>query len=110
MELTNKFTGKATIYSKYRSSYPMEYIDYLINRNGLTNNHTLADIGSGTGILTNCPAFMGFSGGIEETPEVFQQFFRNGTYEFTEFENHLEYDLNGFIGRNLSSSYAPKRD
>ncbi|MEK4508400.1 SAM-dependent methyltransferase [Paenibacillus anaericanus] len=212
MEFTNKFTGKATIYSKYRSSYPMAYIDYLINRNGLTNTHTLADIGSGTGILTkqlldqnlkviaiepnndmrisaedelnhyeqftslnaaaentglpnssvdlitvaqafhwfdkdkfklecqrilkqdanvalvwnskvsssdlvlenaeicrkHCSAFVGFSGGIEETPEMFQHFFRNGTYEYKEFENHLEYDLNSFIGRNLSSSYAPK--
>lgn len=55
-----------------------------------------------------CPSFKGFSGGIEETPEIFQPFFRNGEYVYKEFENPLPFDLNSFIGRNLSASYAPK--
>ncbi|WP_054026034.1 class I SAM-dependent methyltransferase [Bacillus sp. FJAT-28004] len=213
MGTKDNFTGKAAIYSEYRSNYPMAYINYLIQSNKLSSNHTVADIGSGTGILTKqlldtdlkvmaiepnddmrttaekelnhyskftslnaaaehtqlpdksidlitvaqafhwfdkeqfqlecqrilkqdanvalvwnsrdssselvienaaicrkyCPSFKGFSGGIEETPEMYQQFFRNGEYEYKVFEYHLEFDLNHFIGRNLSASYALKQ-
>jgi len=210
---TDNFTGKATIYSEYRSNYPAAYIEYLLQSNKLSSNDTVADIGSGTGILTKqlleknlnviavepnddmraaaekelnhysqftslnaaaeqtqlpdnsidlitvaqafhwfdkdqfrlecqrilkqdanvalvwnsrdsaselvienaaickkyCPSFKGFSGGIDETPEMYGQFFRNGSYEFKVFEYHLEFDLDHFIGRNLSASYAPKQ-
>ncbi|MGG1634215.1 class I SAM-dependent methyltransferase [Paenibacillus sp. NRS-1760] len=212
MGTKDNFTGKATIYSEYRSNYPMAYMNYLIQSNNLSPDHTVADIGSGTGILTKqlldqdlkviaiepnedmrstaekelnhyakftsingaaehtplqgqsidlitvaqafhwfdkeqfklecqrilkpdanvalvwnsrdasselvienaaicqkyCPAFKGFSGGIDKTPDVYEQFFRNGSYEFKVFEYHLEFDLDRFIGRNLSGSYAPK--
>lgn len=212
MDTTKKFTGKADIYSKYRPHYPKEYINYLVSYNNLTSNNTVADIGSGTGILTEqllekdlkviavepnddmrsiaekrlknhpkfvsikgiaentglrsksvdlitvaqafhwfdkvkfknecirilkpnlnvalvwnsrdsssqmilenveicknlCPSFNDFSGGIEETPEEFEQFFRDGKYEYRTFQNDLEYNLDDFLGRNLSASYAPK--
>jgi hypothetical protein len=55
-----------------------------------------------------CPLFNGFSGGIENTPEVFDQFFRDGKYEYRTFRNDIEYNLDNFIGRNLSDSHAPK--
>ncbi|MCG7410243.1 class I SAM-dependent methyltransferase [Paenibacillus sp. ACRRX] len=214
MKNADKFTGKASIYAQYRSRYPKAYIDYLMDINELTSNNTIADIGSGTGILTQqllerdvhviavepnaemrktaelqlhaytkytsvpgtaeqttlpdlsvdlitvaqafhwfavrlfreecqriltqdanvalvwnsrdtasdlvqenaaickrlCPPFRGFSGGIEETPERYGQFFKNGLYEYKQFENHLTFDLNGFIGRNLSASYAPHQE
>jgi len=213
MDATNRFTGKAAIYAEYRSTYPPQYIDYLVSSSSLTPEHRIADIGSGTGILTRqllnrglqvsaiepnadmraaaesalqhysgfssfngtaeqtelpdqsidfitvaqafhwfdkesflrecrrvlkqdarvalvwnsrvstselimanweickayCPEFIGFSGGIEETPAIYQQFFRNGEYEYRQFENPLTFDLNSFIGRNLSASYAPKQ-
>lgn len=212
METTKKFTGKADLYSHYRPAYPEEYIRYLLSYNRLNPDSAIADVGSGTGILTRqllekgmkvfavepnedmrhaaekalsgcpgftsvsgtaentgleensvdlitvaqafhwfdragfrrecrrvlkqdshvalvwnsrdgssrliienaeicrkfCPAFKGFSEGIEGTPEVYREFFRDGKYERQVFRNDLEYDLDGFVGRNLSSSYAPK--
>ncbi|MFJ5563158.1 methyltransferase domain-containing protein [Lysinibacillus xylanilyticus] len=54
--------------------------------------------------------FKGFSGGIEETPEVFNSFFKDGKYEFKKYQNDLLFDFEGFLGRNLSASYAPKKD
>lgn len=212
MDTTKKFTGKADIYSKYRPRYPKEYINYLVSYNNLTSNNTVADIGSGTGILTEqlldkglkviavepnddmrsiaekrlrnypkfvsvkgiaentslrsksidlitvaqafhwfdkvkfknecirilkpnlnvalvwnsrdsssqmilenaeicknlCPSFNDFSGGIKETSDEFEQFFRDGKYEYRTFQNDLEYNLDDFLGRNLSASYAPK--
>lgn len=55
-----------------------------------------------------CPLFKGFSGGIDEDAGVFDSFFKDGKYEFCDFRHDLKYDLGGFIGRNLSASYAPK--
>ncbi|WP_370991301.1 class I SAM-dependent methyltransferase [Bacillus tropicus] len=57
-----------------------------------------------------CPNFKGFSGGIEETPEMFNSFFKDGKYEFKEYQNDLLFDYEGFLGRNLSASYAPKKN
>jgi len=212
LDTTKKFSGKADIYNKYRPHYPQEYIDYLVSYNKLTSNKTIADIGSGTGILTQqllerklkviavepndemrsiaekrlnsfpnffsingtaentglrgkiidlitvaqtfhwfdkviftnecrrilkpnsnvalvwnsrdsssqlilenaeicknlCPLFKGFSGGTENTPDIYKQFFRDGKYEYRIFQNDVEYSLDDFIGRNLSASYAPK--
>ncbi|MEI4647299.1 class I SAM-dependent methyltransferase [Bacillus cereus] len=56
------------------------------------------------------PNFKGFSGGIEETPEIFKSFFKDGKYEFKEYQNDLLFDYEGFLGRNLSGSYAPKEN
>lgn len=212
MKNYQKFEGKAVIYDQHRPSYPHEYLAYLIEANSLLENSKIADIGSGTGILTKqlldcggtvigvepnaqmraiaeenlkgypkfislnqtaeqtgiesesldlvtvaqafhwfdtamfkiecqrilkplanvalvwnsrdlssqivienaeickqfCPNFKGFSGGIEETPEVYKEFFKNGKYDYQEFKNDLLFDLEGFLGRNLSASYAPK--
>jgi SAM-dependent methyltransferase len=52
MNPTDKFSGKADVYSKSRPSYPTEYIDYLLSVNPLNETSMVADIGSGTGILT----------------------------------------------------------
>lgn len=53
-----------------------------------------------------CLGFKGFSGGFVESPEIFKRFF-DGAYQQKTFSNDICYDLDGFIGRNLSSSYAP---
>jgi len=209
---SEKFTGKAPVYNKYRPDYPDEYIDYLAEYNSLGPQSVIADIGSGTGILSKqllekglrvvcvepngdmrnaaetelkdypgftsingtaehtglagnsadlitaaqafhwfdkdlfkaeckrvlkeganvalvwnsreesspfvrenaeimkrfCPLFKGFSGGIDEDKDMFEAFFRNGSYEFRVFRNDLSYDFDGYIGRTLSASYAPK--
>ncbi len=213
MKSIDKFTDKAEVYAKYRPSYPSEYIEYLISEADLNENCMIADIGSGTGILSRqlldkgftvigvepnddmrtlaeqtlkpdshfisvdavaekttlndssldlitvaqafhwfdieqfrlecqrilkqdanvnlvwnsrdgasdinkesadicqkyCPNFKGFSGGIEETPIPFQDFFRDGKYDFKNFRNDLQLNLIGFLGRYLSASYSPKK-
>lgn len=213
MKSIDKFTDKAEVYEKYRPSYPSEYIEYLISEADLNENCMIADIGSGTGILSRqlldkgftvigvepnddmrtlaeqtlkpdshfisvdavaekttlndssldlitvaqafhwfdieqfrlecqrilkqdanvnlvwnsrdgasdinkesadicqkyCPNFKGFSGGIEETPIPFQDFFRDGKYDFKNFRNDLQLNLIGFLGRYLSASYSPKK-
>lgn len=50
--VTERFTGKADIYKKFRPSYPKELIDYLYSRIGFTQYSAIADIGSGTGIFS----------------------------------------------------------
>jgi SAM-dependent methyltransferase len=206
-----KFNGRAEGYSKHRPGYADGFVDYLIENNFLTQNGLIADIGSGTGILSRqllekglkviavepnddmrkeaenslasfpkfisingtaeftgineksidlvtaaqafhwfdkekfkaeckrilktgskvslvwnsrvaddpmviecgkifmdmCPIFKGFSGGIDDSPDVFDSFFKEGRFDSRVFLNDLKYDLEGFIGRNLSASYAP---
>jgi len=210
---TEKFSGKAIIYERYRPKYPKEFIDYLYSELGFGENTAIADIGSGTGILSRqllekgskvycvepnedmrnmaesslsaysnfisvdgsaedtrldersvdhitvaqafhwfdaekfrlecqrilksngkvvlvwnsrvknsevvtenmkiceklCKSFKGFSGGQEAEPESFSTFFRDGVCDYRIFENNLTFDMDSFIGRNLSASYAPKQ-
>lgn len=46
---SDRFTGKAGDYDAYRPDYPSRLIDYVIDRNVLTERDTVADIGAGTG-------------------------------------------------------------
>ncbi|MFA9380397.1 MAG: class I SAM-dependent methyltransferase [Acetanaerobacterium sp.] len=210
-----KFTGKASTYSKYRPTYPKAYIDYLYSEVGLKEDSIIADIGSGTGIFSRlllsrgstvlgiepnddmrrfaekdlagfkgytsikasaentalpdfsvdfitvaqafhwfdrssfrleckrilkysgrvilvwnsrdsfsdmiiqndninkryCPEFKGFSGGNGGgSPEQYADFFKDGHCDCQTFTYDLVLDEQGFIGRNLSSSYAPKEN
>jgi SAM-dependent methyltransferase len=210
-----KFDGMGEIYSKYRPTYPIEFINFLYTNIGITKDNVIADIGSGTGILTKqllvlgnivyavepnqdmrikaeidlcefsnfisingtaenttlntksvnyitvaqafhwfdrkkfktecqrilkaegkvilvwnsrdlnadvvletdkihrayCSNFKGFSGGMrgEESEGYFNGFF-TGEYKTYIFQNNLSFNLDGFIGRNLSASYALKKD
>lgn len=208
------FTNKASLYSQYRPGYPEAYIKYLLSETGIKKSAVVADIGSGTGILSRqlleqdlvvygvepnddmrlraeqslrqymkftsvkgmaedtnlkdssidlvtaaqafhwfdqgkfkqecrrilkqnaqvalvwnsrnltsplmketaavcryyCPDFTGFSGGIEERPEIYKAFFREGNYQYKTFQNDLIFDYDGFIGRNLSASFAPAKE
>jgi len=49
---TERFTERVDNYVKYRPSYPKEFIDYLYTNVGFSKDSNIADIGSGTGILT----------------------------------------------------------
>lgn len=210
-----KFDGMGKIYSAFRPNYPQSFIDYLISEVGIGKSSVIADVGSGTGILTKqllecgnnvygvepnadmseiakkhlceyknfisvngtaehttlleksvdfitvaqafhwfdrtafkiecqrilrshgkvilvwnsrdckselivkndeinrkyCPNFKGFSGGMKGAVDEgdFSDFFTDD-YERKVFQNPLLFDENGFIGRNLSSSYALKED
>ena len=47
-----RFNGIGAIYAKYRPSYPQTFIKYLYSDVGMNKDSIIADIGSGTGILT----------------------------------------------------------
>jgi SAM-dependent methyltransferase len=49
---TTRFSSRVDDYIKYRPHYPAEIIDLLADKCGLTPESVIADIGSGTGILT----------------------------------------------------------
>ncbi len=48
---TERFTGRVAAYERYRPSYPQAVLSYL-NDEGLTPGHVIADVGSGTGLLS----------------------------------------------------------
>jgi len=47
-----RFSSRVENYIKYRPKYPLEIIDFLEKKEILAKNTVIADIGSGTGILT----------------------------------------------------------
>jgi len=47
-----RFSSRVENYIKYRPSYPLEIIDFLKEKRLLAEDTVIADIGSGTGILT----------------------------------------------------------
>jgi len=52
MDSTQRFTSRVEDYIKYRPSYPSEIVDLLRAECGLSADSVLADVGSGTGILS----------------------------------------------------------
>ncbi len=51
-DVTQRFSSRVENYIKYRPGYPDEVIETLQNECGLTADSIIADVGSGTGILT----------------------------------------------------------
>ncbi|OLD95477.1 MAG: hypothetical protein AUI36_46130 [Cyanobacteria bacterium 13_1_40CM_2_61_4] len=51
-DFTHRFTGRASDYSMHRPEYPRQILDILRTRSGFDQNKTVADIGSGTGLLS----------------------------------------------------------
>lgn len=49
---TERFSDRVSDYVKYRPGYPTALITYLVECCGLIPDHAVADIGSGTGLLT----------------------------------------------------------
>lgn len=49
---TERFTSRVETYAKYRPSYPTQVIELLRSECGLTPDALVADVGSGTGILS----------------------------------------------------------
>ena len=49
---TGRFSDRVEDYARHRPSYPGELIDLLRDELGLRPEHVIADVGSGTGILT----------------------------------------------------------
>lgn len=49
---TKRFSDRVENYAKYRPGYPSELYEYLHTQAGLANGDVIADLGSGTGLLT----------------------------------------------------------
>ncbi|HUA67135.1 MAG TPA: methyltransferase domain-containing protein, partial [Candidatus Saccharimonadales bacterium] len=68
---TKRFSSRVENYIKYRPGYPADVLNLPKEKCGLTNSSIMADIGSGTGILTELflrngnPVF-----GVEPNPEM----------------------------------------
>jgi ubiquinone/menaquinone biosynthesis C-methylase UbiE len=68
---TEKFTRKAEVYAKYRPSYPTDLLKILGVQIGFTKDKIVADVGSGTGILSRIFLDNGnFVYGIEPNNEM----------------------------------------
>lgn len=68
---SNRFNQKASHYSKARPSYPDECVDWILDRVGFSSNISVADVGSGTGILTELFLKRGaFVFGVEPNSEM----------------------------------------
>jgi SAM-dependent methyltransferase len=52
MNSTQRFSSRVDNYVKYRPSYPTVIIPFLAKQCGLTPDDVIADVGSGTGLLT----------------------------------------------------------
>lgn len=65
------FSSRVDNYIKYRPGYPMEVIDTLVRECGLSPNWHVADIGSGTGLLTRLFLDLGCAvTGVEPNDEM----------------------------------------
>src|SRR5438105_430621 len=51
-DFTRRFTGRALFYSTSRPSYPMRILDILRTEIGFDRTFVVADVGSGTGLLS----------------------------------------------------------
>lgn len=52
MDNTNKFSGKADSYAKARPDYSKDFVRFLFEESKINSNSIIADIASGTGILS----------------------------------------------------------
>jgi SAM-dependent methyltransferase len=68
---TQRFTGRVESYVKYRPSYPRAVLDLLAAECDLTSGSVVADVGSGTGILSTLFLENGNRVlGVEPNPEM----------------------------------------
>lgn len=52
LDPTHRFSNRVEDYIRYRPRYPRELIDLLVKEAGITEKSRIADVGAGTGILT----------------------------------------------------------
>lgn len=90
MKPTERFSDRVSNYLDYRPSYPITLIDTLSQECGLTSESVIADIGSGTGKLTELLLIKDFSVfGVEPNQEM-----REAAEDL--FRDHLKFtSING---------------
>lgn len=68
---TKRFTGLASVYARFRPSYPREAVDFILTHCRLAPGAVLVDVGSGTGISSRVFAARGLDViGIEPNAEM----------------------------------------
>ena len=68
-----RFSGRVDYYRKYRPGYPPSLIEWLTDNTTLKSSGCIADIGSGTGLLTELFLRRGYEvSGVEPNPEMRQ--------------------------------------
>jgi ubiquinone/menaquinone biosynthesis C-methylase UbiE len=73
LDPTQRFSTRVENYVRYRPGYPREIIELLTKECGLTRSSVIADIGSGTGMLTRLFLENGNSVfGVEPNPDMRQ--------------------------------------
>ena len=88
---TTRFSSRVDNYVRYRPGYPAEAIDLLRNECGLTKDSVIADIGSGTGKLSElflkagCEVF-----GVEPNKEMREAGERMDFFNFTSINGTAE--------------------
>ena len=84
MDPTQRFSSRVADYRRYRPGYPPQLVDDLLASAALPKDATVADIGSGTGLLARLFLERGYSVvGIEPNPEMRAA----GDEELREFPN-----------------------
>ena len=84
-----RFTGKADVYKKFRTSYPKELIDYLYSKIGFSRDSTIADIGSGTGIFSRLLLERGSNVYCVEPNDDMRQVAENELRNFAGYKNFI---------------------
>jgi len=100
IDSTKRFSNRANLYAKYRPGYPEVLISFLKDELNLSSQNVIADVGSGTGLLSKL--FLGNGNVVyavepnKEMREIAESFFGkdpkfhsiDGTAEHTTIDNH----------------------
>src|SRR5213594_3300292 len=84
-DFTHRFTGRASDYSMHRPEYPRQILDILKTEGGLDQNKTVADIGSGTGLLSRLFLQNGNKVFCVEPNDEMRSFAEEGLSSYTNF-------------------------
>ena len=84
---TERFTSRAEHYAKHRPTYPRQLIEVLAQEAGLAPGSAIADIGSGTGILTQLFLESGYGVFAVEPNEAMRRQAERGLSDWATFHS-----------------------
>ena len=106
-----RFSSRTEAYVTYRPGYPEEIVGYLEKKISLCKNKVIADIGSGTGKLSQLFMRNGYKVyAVEPNREMrraAEKLFNSDFIERAVFDYKQEFDFKGLKGRLESTSYCP---
>src|SRR5713101_2018251 len=84
-DFTHRFTGRGSVYGMHRPEYPRKIIDILRTETDFGQNKTVADIGSGTGLLSRLFLQNGNKVFCVEPNDEMRSFAKEGLSSYTNF-------------------------